>query len=67
MSNFNYCPLILMFCGKDANASINRVHKRALRIMWKDILASFAELLARGNERIYNSHSKFAKINAENI
>ena len=21
MSNFNYCPLILMFCGKDANVS----------------------------------------------
>ena len=50
MSNFNYCPLIWMFCGKDANASINRVHKRALRIMWQDIAAPFAELLARGNE-----------------
>ena len=50
MSNFNYCPLIWMFCGKDANVSINRVHKRALRIMWQDIAAPFAELLARGNE-----------------
>ena len=27
MSNFNYCPLIWMFCGKDANVSINTVHK----------------------------------------
>ena len=26
MSNFNYCPLIGMFCGKDANAAMNRVH-----------------------------------------
>ena len=48
--NFNYCPLIWMFCGKDANVSINRVHKRALRIMWQDIAAPFAELLARGSE-----------------
>ena len=50
ISNSNYCPLIWMFCGKDANVSINRVHKRALRIMWQDIAAPFAELLARGNE-----------------
>ncbi len=39
-----------MFCGKDANAAINRVHKRALRIMWEDFAAPFAELLARGSE-----------------
>ena len=39
MSNFNYCPLIWMFCPQ-----------RALRIMWQDIAAPFAELLARGNE-----------------
>ena len=32
------------------HVSINRVHKRALRIMWQDIAAPFAELLARGNE-----------------
>ena len=50
VSNFNYCPLIWMFCGKDVNVSINRVHKRALRIMWQDIAAPFAELLASGNE-----------------
>ena len=34
MSNFNYFPLIWMVCGKDANVSINRIHKRALRIIW---------------------------------
>ena len=31
ISNFNYCPLVWMFCGKDANHKINRTHKRALR------------------------------------
>ena len=50
ISNFNCCPLIWMFCGKDANVSINRVHKRTLRVMWQGIAAPFAELLARGNE-----------------
>ena len=32
MSNFNYCPLVWMFCGKTQNKEIDRVHKRALRI-----------------------------------
>ena len=50
MSNFSYCPLICMFCCKDANVSINRVHKIALRVMWQDIAAPFAELLARGSK-----------------
>ena len=44
-----YC-LIWIFCGKDANVSINRVRKRALRIMRQDIAAPFAELLVRGSE-----------------
>ena len=25
--NFNYCPLIWMFCGKKANYKVNSVHK----------------------------------------
>ena len=37
-----------MFCGKGANAAINRDHKRTLRIMWEDF--AFAEVLARGSE-----------------
>ena len=31
LSNFNYCPLIWMYCNKTLDAKINRVHKRALR------------------------------------
>ena len=33
LANFNYCPLIYMFCGKTANEEVNRVHKRALRVL----------------------------------
>ena len=51
MSNFRYCPLIWMFCGKIANKEINRVHKRALRILLKDYYSSFDELLERNKEK----------------
>ena len=51
MSNFKYCPLIWMFCGRTANKEINRVHKRALRILLQDYDASFDELLIRNEEK----------------
>ena len=50
MSQFNYCPLIWMFCGKVANNALNRTHKRALRIFFNDYTFAFNELLHRGNE-----------------
>ena len=50
MSQFNYCPLIWMFCGKVANNDLNRTHKRALRILLNDYTSTFNELLHRGNE-----------------
>ena len=43
MSNFNYCPLIWMFCGKTQNKEIDRVHKRALRILFNDYTLSFED------------------------
>ena len=51
MTNFRYCPLIWMFCGRTANKEINRVHKRALRILLKDFDASFDDLLIRNEEK----------------
>ena len=47
MSNFNYCPLVWMFCGKTQNKEIDRVHKRALRILLEDYTSSFDELLQK--------------------
>ena len=38
MSNFRYSALIWMFCGKTANNEINRVHKRALRIVLRAMM-----------------------------
>ena len=51
MSNFRYSPLIWMFCGKGANNKINKIHKRALRVLFDDHNAPFADLLVRSNEK----------------
>ena len=50
MSNFNYYPLIWLFCSKAANSTINRVHKRALRVLYQDFESSFEELLSRHDD-----------------
>ena len=47
MSNFNYCPLIWTFCGKTQNKEIDRVHKRALRILLNDYTLRIDELLQK--------------------
>ena len=49
LSNFNYCPLIWLFCNKDGNKKIDRAHKRALKILHNDYESSFQSLLARSN------------------
>ena len=44
-SQFNYCPLVWMFHNRTMNNKINRLHERALRIVYKDKNLSFQELL----------------------
>ena len=31
-SQFNYCPLVWMFCSRQSNNLINKVHERGLRL-----------------------------------
>ena len=50
LSNFNYCPLIWIFCGKRCNKEINRVHKHALRALIGDYESTFECLLTKNNE-----------------
>ena len=50
LTNFNYCPLIWMFCGKTTNDKVNSVHTRALRVLLDDYTSSFGELLHRKEE-----------------
>ena len=48
-SQFNYCPLIWMFHSRELSNRINRIHERALRLLYQDNSLSFAELLERDN------------------
>ena len=44
-SKFGYCPLVWMFHSKKLNSRINKLHERALRIVYQDYVSSFTELL----------------------
>ena len=55
-SQFGYCPLIWMFCSRNLNNRINRLHERALRIVYNDYNLSFSELLEKDNS--FTIHTK---------
>ena len=46
-SLFDYCPLVWMFCSKQAYNLLNATHKRALKVRFDDFHSSFEELLHR--------------------
>ena len=48
-SQFNYCPLVWMFCDRTLNNKINSIHERALRINYKDLGSDFDTMLLRDN------------------
>ena len=39
-----YCPLVWMFCNRRYSNKVNCLHKRTLRIVYKDYKSSFAKL-----------------------
>ena len=47
ISQFGYCPLVWMFHGRQLNNRINRIHDRALRIVYRDTKSSFTDLLIK--------------------
>ena len=44
-SQFNYCPVVWMFHNRTLNHKINKLHERALRLVYKDETLTFQELL----------------------
>ena len=46
-SQFNYCPLVWMFHNRTLNHKINKLHERALRIVYKSENLTFQELLEK--------------------
>ena len=55
-SQFSWCPLIWMYCSKTANDKINRIHERALRIVYLDYTSTFEELLLK--DKSVNIHQR---------
>ena len=49
LSQFNYCPLIWMFCERQFNNKVNHLHEMALRIAYKDDNSDFTMQLEKGN------------------
>ena len=47
ISQFNYCPIIWMYCQRKSNNLINRIHERALRIAYNDYTSDFKSLLEK--------------------
>ena len=55
-SQFSYCPLIWMNHSRTINNRINRLHRRALRIVYKEPDNSFEELLTKNGS--FSIHHK---------
>ena len=55
-SQFSYCPLILIFHSRGVNNKINRLHERSLRIVYKDNISSFKDLLKKN--RSFTIHQR---------
>ena len=46
-SQFKYCPLVWMFHGRQTNDKTNKLHERALRLVYNNTITSFEELLVK--------------------
>ena len=46
-SQFGYCPVVWMFHSRMLNNRINKIHERALRIVYEDLSSTFEQLLQK--------------------
>ena len=49
LSNFSYCPVTLIFCGKENCAKLEKLQERALRIVFNDGHTSYETLCESAN------------------
>ena len=56
-SQFGYCPLVWLFCSRNANNRMNRIQERALRIVYNDKISSYSDLLERDNSVTIHSRN----------
>ena len=57
---FNYCPLVWMFCGRKAHSRINNIHEPSLRLIFNDYNSSFNQLLTINKD--VTTHNKCLQI-----
>ena len=48
-SNFHYCPVAWIFCGKRNSDKLEKIQERALRFVYSDYSSEYTDLLKRGN------------------
>ena len=49
MSNFNYCPVVLMFTSKSSLSKLEDIQKRVLRFVLDDYTSDYHELLNKAD------------------
>ena len=60
MSQLASSPLIWMFCDRNRNSKINALHYRALKIVYRDNVSSFDELLIKDKSlRVHHKNIHF--------
>ena len=47
LSQFSYCPLIWMFCDRQTNNRVNKIHEKSLRLAYDDYESNFQSLLEK--------------------
>ena len=55
-SQFNHCPLIWMFHSRAMNNKINRIHEKALKLVYSDHVIYFHQLLKK--DRSFSIHHR---------
>ena len=57
-SQFKYCPLTWMFHSRTTSNKINKLHERALRLVYGDYGSTFEELLEKDNSFTVNHYNR---------
>ena len=50
MANFNYCPLVWLFCNSKLKIKQENIQKRALRFLYDDYESNYEQLLVKANK-----------------
>ena len=56
-SQFSYCPLVWMFSNRELNSRIDKIQERSLRILYKDDISTFEELLEKDKAITVHDHN----------